>query len=168
MLYTTTKNNKKHKLTAIHKPKNNQKSDTHTTNHIHTKQKQTASNLRKASKPPAIERKTTHQHAANEKNPIYKKPKPTQSTANIKESHVTEPSRRKKRYVRTNSSPLTNHMHKLRQTHPTRHRSHKIPLPQLRRNPNQTRRQMQKIRQTLQMPQMQLHRTIERFNSWAQ
>ena len=90
-----------------------------------------------------------------------------ESIANIKESHVTEPSRRKKRYVRAHRSPFTSDMHKLRQTHPTRHRIHKIPLPQLRRNPNQTRRKMQKIRSQLQVPKMQLHRTIERFNSWA-
>ena len=59
---------------------------------------------------------------------------------------------------------LPSHMHKLRQTHPTRQRIHKIPMPKLRRNPNQTRRQMPQIRQNLQMPQMRLHRTIKKAN----
>jgi elongation factor 1-beta len=52
-------------------------------------------------------------------------------------------------------------MHKLRQTHPASQRIHKVPVPKLRRNPNQTRRKMPQIRQTLQVPQMRVHRTIK-------
>ena len=52
-------------------------------------------------------------------------------------------------------------MHKLRKTHPARQRIHKIPLPKLRRNPNQTRRKMPQIRKTLQVPQMRVHRTLK-------
>jgi translation elongation factor aEF-1 beta len=52
-------------------------------------------------------------------------------------------------------------MHELRQAHPAWNRSHKIPLPQLRRNPNETLRKMPQVRARLQMPQMRLHRTIK-------
>ena len=92
---------------------------------------------------------------------------PTQSTADIKESNnylrVTELTS----HDRKINIPLTSHMHQLRQTNRPRNRSHKIPLPQLRRNPNQTRRKMPQIRTTIQMPQMRLHRTIKRHKPWA-
>jgi elongation factor 1-beta len=51
-------------------------------------------------------------------------------------------------------------MHKLRKTHPARNRSHKIPLPQLRRNPNKTLRKMPQVRTHLQVPKMRLRRTL--------
>jgi elongation factor 1-beta len=51
-------------------------------------------------------------------------------------------------------------MHELRQTHPAWNRSHKISLPQLRRNTDKTLRKMQKIWPRIQMPKMRFHRTI--------
>ena len=62
---------------------------------------------------------------------------------------------------------IAGYMHKLRKTDSSSSRSYKIPLPQLRRNPNQTRRQMPQIRQNIQMPQMRLHRTIKGERTWA-
>lgn len=56
---------------------------------------------------------------------------------------------------------VPSHMHKLRKTNPARQRIYKIPMPKLRRNPNQTRRKMPQIRPPLQMPQMRFQRTIK-------
>lgn len=93
---------------------------------------------------------------------------PFQSTADIKESNnylrVTELTT----HGRKINIPPTSHMHQLRQTNRPRNRSHKIPLPQMRRTPNQTRRKMPQIRKTIQMPQMRLHRTIKRGTNRGQ
>ena len=93
------------------------------------------------------------------------------STANIKETSVSNRHGSENTHGTknpNNTHTITRHMHKLRQTHRPRQRIHQIPLPKLRRNPNQTRRQMPQIRQTIQMPKMRLHRTLRRTNAWAQ
>ncbi len=74
-----------------------------------------------------------------------------QSTADIKESNIYLRVTELTTHGRKINIPPTHNMHQLRQTHRPRNRSHKIPLPQLRRNPNQTRRKMPQIRKTLQM-----------------
>jgi len=51
-------------------------------------------------------------------------------------------------------------MYKLWKTHPAGNRSHKISLPQLRRNTDKTLRKMQKVWPHIQMSKMRFDRTI--------
>ena len=61
-------------------------------------------------------------------------------------------------YVRKNNHA---YLYKLRQTNSASQRINKIPVPQLRRNPNEKRREMPQIRQNIQMPKMWIPRTIK-------
>jgi translation elongation factor aEF-1 beta len=57
---------------------------------------------------------------------------------------------------------VSSHLHKLRKANSPWQRINKIPVPKLRRTPNQKGRKMPQIRSTLQMSQMRVQRTIKR------
>jgi hypothetical protein len=65
------------------------------------------------------------------------------------------------------NNAVLGYLHKLRQANPAGQRIHEIPLPQLRRNSDQTRRKMPQVRTLIQVPQMRFRRTMKGERAWV-